>query len=171
MNYAPDDIDGEEWKPTEDEASDDDSNCFRRFCLHPELANLNKNNFIFYWVVSVTFNEFFLFENDHLFPCFSCCCLFQQAFLFHIYIKAVYTGVIINNITCLKFSSLILGTHTHNIVIISTSMFPPPSPRSSSPSPPVSWYFSLWTRSCSPQFALKAPRWGWWYWDMIVFCF
>ena len=46
-NYAPDDIDGEEWKPTEDEASDDDSNCFRRFRLHPELANLDKDNFIF----------------------------------------------------------------------------------------------------------------------------
>ena len=43
-NYAPDDIDGEEWKPAEDEASDDDSNCFRRFRLHPELANLDKNN-------------------------------------------------------------------------------------------------------------------------------
>ena len=44
--HPPDDIDGEEWEPTKDEASDNNSNRLRSFRLHTELPNLLTKMFL-----------------------------------------------------------------------------------------------------------------------------
>ena len=44
--HSPDDIDGEEWEPTKDEASDNNSDRLRSFCLHTELPNLLTKMFL-----------------------------------------------------------------------------------------------------------------------------
>ena len=61
-NHAPDDIDGEEWEPTKDEASDNNSDRLCSFCLHTELANLLTKMFL---LVS---KSVFTLKDKRLFP-------------------------------------------------------------------------------------------------------
>ena len=59
---SPDDIDGEEWEPTKDEASDNNSDRLCSFCLHTELPNLLTKMFL---LVS---KSVFTLKDKRLFP-------------------------------------------------------------------------------------------------------